>query len=111
MRKAILILLLVLSFLPLAYIVFIVTQFHWAASQDWLYSDAFRYAKTACILGLIACYVYLVKSHQYLSRSSKQNWYIALFVASPIAMPLYWFKHAWPSANKSLNSTPQSGAN
>lgn len=111
MRKVFLVVLLVSSLLPLAYIIFITSQFHWVTSQDWFYGEVFRYAKTGGLLCLIACYGYLVKKNQNLSQSSKKNWYVALFLVGPISMPLYWFKNAWPAANKTLNSTPKSGAN
>lgn len=106
MKKTYLIILLVLTSYLTSFFVLVPIRFAWVVSQD-VFDDAIYLAEklisltqlTAFIhLGTFAGYFYLVKKNPVLSEKSKQNWYVALWLAAPISMPMYWFKHAWPAA-------------
>jgi hypothetical protein len=52
------------------------------------------------VLLLVFYVVHLFKT-DHVARDQKALWGVALFLGSPIAMPIYWFVHVWPDARPS----------
>lgn len=111
MKNILLIVLLAATTLPILYFVAVFAYFDYFAQQSWFYSDAFWDSKSVFIIFLLATYIYMISKNSYLSKESKRNWYIAIGMAGPFSMLMFWFKYAWPTANKSFKpGTPKSGA-
>ena len=81
---------------------YVFADFEYLAKQKWFYSDLFWNLKAIYSLFLLVVYYYMVKTNVILAAERKINWYIAIVLVPPISMPLFWFKYAWPAANKSF---------
>ena len=93
MKKLLLFTLLLASIVPIIYIGYILVNFGGIAKQDWMYNRTYSYLKIFYMFILIVIYINWVKNNTSFSQKDKNGWYIALVLASPIAMPIYWIKY------------------
>lgn len=47
------------------------------------------------MFSLLAFYLWHLYTNKTIQGNGKMIWTIALFMASFIAMPIYWYKHVW----------------
>ena len=54
---------------------------------------------------LLAFYIVFLFKTERVKPEQKVLWAVVLFFGGPIAMPIFWFVHVWPSTHESSNET------